>query len=102
MPSEQLLSRPEALEVGANLLYLSDQLHEEVRFASGIGAIGFLIGSLSAIFSALFPQVAVAIAFVSTGLLAIPLSSAWNQYRRQTEFDMLLAQLRSLAWRLRQ
>jgi hypothetical protein len=102
MPSEHFLSRMEALEVGSNLLHLCDQLQEEVRFRSDVGGYGFFIASVAAISSALFPNAAVEIAFVSTGLLAIPLINALNQYRRQTELDLLLKKVRALAWRLRQ
>jgi hypothetical protein len=101
-PPIDSIAKREAQEIGSDLLHLCDQIQEEVRAKSSVGAFGFLIGAVGAVTSAVLPEFAVGIAIATVSLGAIPIASGYLQSRRQSELESVLATVRALAWHLRQ
>ena len=100
MPDVALLSANEARNIGMDLLQLADELLAEVRFQSSVGGISWFIAAVAAVTGAAFPDAAVAIAFGSSALAAVPIFGAWQQLRRQQVLDNVLTEVRKLGWAL--
>jgi hypothetical protein len=100
-PPIDMIAKKEAREIGTDLLHLCDQIQEEVRAKSSVGAFGFLIGAVGAVTSAVLPEFAVGIAIATVSFGAIPVASGYLQSRRQSELELILATVRKLARYLR-